>query len=197
MTRLRISGRWILRCPVAGLRVEPLEIAMNRFILAALAVLAVAAPASAHDYTLGALKIGHPWARATPKGATVGGGYLTVTNTGKEPDRMVSASSGAAGKIEFHEMTMDGGVMKMRPLTGGLTIKPGETVALKPGGYHMMFMGLKAPFVEGQSVKATLVFEKAGKIDVDFKVDKIAAQAPDYDGHKMDGMSGGMDHMKH
>ena len=166
---------------------------MTRFVLAALAAIVLSLPAFAHSYTLGTLKIGHPWARATPKGAAVGGGYLSVTNTGKEPDRLIGISSDVAGKAEIHEMKMDGGVMSMRPVTGGLVIKPGETVALKPGGYHVMFMGLKAPFVEGRSFKGTLVFEKAGKIDVDFKIDKLAAQAPNHDAHK----GGGMDHMKH
>ncbi|MGE0062780.1 MAG: copper chaperone PCu(A)C [Xanthobacteraceae bacterium] len=168
---------------------------MNRFVLAAIAAIVFVVPASAHDYTLGALKIGHPWARATPKGATVGGGYLTITNTGKEADRLVGGSTDVAGKVEFHEMSMEGGVMKMRPLANGLTIKPGETVALKPGGYHVMFMGLKKPLVEGQSFKGTLVFEKAGKIEVDFKIDKIAAQSSGAMDHKMD--HGGMGNMKH
>lgn len=171
---------------------------MNRFVLAALAAIVFVLPASAHSYTLGALKIGHPWARATPKGATVGGGYLTITNTGKEPDRLMSIATDVSGKVEFHEMKMDGGVMTMRPVNGGVLVKPGETVALKPGGYHVMFMGLKAPLVEGQSFKGTLLFEKAGKIEVDFKIDKIGAQGPGHDAsHHSGGGKNHMDHMKH
>lgn len=168
---------------------------MKRFVIAALAAtaaVAVAAPAFAHDYTVGALKIAHPWARATPKGAAVGGGYLKITNTGAAPDRLIGGSSDAAGKFEIHEMSMDGGVMKMRPLANGITIKPGETVELKPGGLHVMFMGLRKPFAEGDMVKSTLVFEKAGKVNVEFKVDKLAAQSG---GH--DGGHGGMGNMKH
>ncbi|MGE0564089.1 MAG: copper chaperone PCu(A)C [Pseudolabrys sp.] len=163
---------------------------MTRFVFAALAAfVAVAAPASAHDYTVGSLKIEHPWARATPKGAAVGGGYMKITNTGGAPDRLLGGSSEAAGKFEIHEMSMEGGVMKMRMLPKGLTIKPGETVEFKPGSYHVMFMGLKKPLVEGESFKGTLVFEKAGKIEVEYKVDKLAAPSS---GHG--GSHGGMKH---
>src|SRR5512147_2621192 len=99
--------------------------------------------AFAHEFKVGDLQIGHPWARATPKGASVGGGYLKITNTGTAPDRRISGSSEVAGRFEVHEMSMDNGVMKMRPVKGGLEIKPGETVELKPGGYHIMMLDLK------------------------------------------------------
>jgi uncharacterized protein YcnI/copper(I)-binding protein len=138
-----------------------------------------APPAGGGSYTIGDLKVNSPWTRATPGGAKIAGGYLTITNTGKEPDRLVSATTAVADHAEIHEMSMTGGVMKMRPLPDGLTIKPGETVALKPGGYHMMFMGLKQPLKQGDTMKVTLVFEKAGKLDVAFTVGGIgASQAP-------------------
>jgi copper(I)-binding protein len=126
--------------------------------------------AFAHEYKVGDLQIGHPWARATPKGAAVGGGYLKITNTGTTPDRLISGTSEIAGRFEVHEMSMDNGVMKMRPVKDGLVIKPGETVELKPGGYHIMMLDLKAPIKEGERVKGTLVFEKAGKVDIEYAV---------------------------
>ncbi len=149
---------------------------MSRIILMATAVLAfLALPAQAADVMAGKLKISAAWARATPKGAPVGGGYLTITNTGSQPDRLTGGSVGFAKSVELHEMKMDKGVMKMRMLAGGLEIKPGETVTLKPGGYHIMFVGMKEPLKKGEHVKVTLQFAKAGKVDVDFTVEGIAA----------------------
>ena len=139
-------------------------------------------PAAAHDYTLGSLKIGHPWARATPPTAPSGGGFLTVTNTGTTADRLVSVSSPAAAQVQVHEMKMDGTIMRMRELENGLEIPPGATVALAPGGLHLMMMGLKAPLKEATRVPVTLVFEKAGKIDVEMQVMALGA-APDAHKH--------------
>jgi periplasmic copper chaperone A len=151
---------------------------MIRIFLIAVALLFGCWASSAHaeDVTAGNLKISTPWARATPKGASVGGAYMTITNTGNVPDRLLGGSSDASSHFELHEMSMENGVMKMRPLGKGLEIKPGQTVEFKPGGYHAMFVGLKAPFEEGQHVKATLEFEKAGNIAVDFAVRGIGAQ---------------------
>jgi len=101
---------------------------------------------------------------------------MTITNTGNVPDRLLGGSSDASSHFEIHAMSMENGVMKMRPLEKGLEIKPGQTVEFKPGGYHVMFVGLKAPFEEGQHVMATLEFEKAGNIAVDFAVRGIGAQ---------------------
>jgi copper(I)-binding protein len=136
------------------------------------------AAADAKEYKAGALTIGAPWARATPGGAKVAGAYMKITNNGKEPDRLVGGSVPFAGRFEVHEMAMEGGIMKMRHLGNGLEIKPGETVELKPGGYHLMFMDLKSGLKEGQTVKGTLVFEKAGKVDVEYKVGPIGGGAP-------------------
>jgi len=135
-----------------------------------------AGSADAEDITAGALKISGPWARATPKGAPVGGAYMTITNTGNVSDRLVGGASDVSSHFEIHEMSMDNGVMKMRPLEKGLEIQPGQAVEFKPGGYHVMFVGLKKPFEEGQHVKATLDFEKAGNVAVDFAVRGIGAQ---------------------
>ena len=122
------------------------------------------APAAAHEYNIGSLHIGHPWSRATPKGATIGAGYLKITNNGTTPDRLIGGSSDAAKSFELHVMSMENGVMKMRPVEGGIEIKPGETVEFKPESYHVMFVGLKEPLVQGHRVKATLEFAKAGKV---------------------------------
>ena len=129
-------------------------------------------------FKAGALTIEAPWARATPGGAQVAGGFMKITNTGNEPDRLVGGTVPFAGRFEVHEMAMDGGVMKMRELSKGLEIKPGETVELKPGGYHVMFMDLKSGLKEGEVVKGTLVFEKAGKVEVEYRVGPIGGGAP-------------------
>ncbi len=131
----------------------------------------------------GALSIEAPWSRATPGGAKVAGGFMKITNNGSEPDRLVGGSVPFAGRFEVHEMAMEGGIMKMRHLGSGLEIKPGETIELKPGGYHLMFMDLKQGLKEGDTVKGTLVFEKAGKVDVEFKVGPIGGGAPKGGGH--------------
>ena len=121
----------------------------------------------AADYNVGSIHISQPWARATPKGASAGAGYMTVTNNGTKPDRLIScASSDAAAQCQIHQMTMEGGVMKMRPVVGGLEIKPGETVTLKPGSFHVMFVDLKHPLQQGKTVEATLKFDNAGTVEV-------------------------------
>ncbi len=139
--------------------------------------------AFAHGYTVGSLKIGHPWSRETPPGAKVGGGYLSIENTGDAPDTLVAVESDAAAPVQIHEMAMDNGVMKMRPLAAGIEIKPGSTVTLAPCGYHVMFMNLKEPFTAGAMVKAVLVFEKAGRVPVEFKVEKQGFNPAEHMGH--------------
>jgi periplasmic copper chaperone A len=151
------------------------ELQMNRIILIAATWCLLALPAQAADVMVGHLKISAPWARATPKGANVGGGYMSITNMGTEPDHLIGGSSNVSSKFEVHEMTMTNGVMKMRPVAGGIEIKPGQTVTLKPGGYHVMFVGMKQQLKRGQHFKATLQFAKAGKVDVDFTVEGLGA----------------------
>jgi len=144
--------------------------------LAAVALVLSATVAFAHGYQAGPLKIGHPWSRATPAGAKVGGGYLSIENTGSTPDRLVSISVPFAGRAEIHEMAMKDGVMSMRPLDKGVEVPAGGKVEFKPGGYHIMFMDLKQQLNQGDMMKGTLTFEKAGSVDVEFKVDSIAAK---------------------
>jgi periplasmic copper chaperone A len=132
----------------------------NIWLAAGFALAQLAAPAAwATDYNVGPIQISAPWARATPKGATAGAAYMTITNTGKTPDKV-------------------NGVMQMRPVEGGLEIKPGETVTLKPGSFHMMLVNLKHPLEQGNTIKATLKFDAAGTIDVDYPIAGIGAAAP-------------------
>jgi periplasmic copper chaperone A len=146
------------------------------------------------SYNAGALQITQPWSRATPKGAEVAGAYFKVTNTGTTPDRLVGGSSPVAGRFEIHEMSMDNGVMKMRPVPNGIEIKPGESVELKPGAYHVMMLDLNQPLNKGDHVKATLKFEKAGPVDIEYNVVGVgetpAAAAPGQTGGAMKGMNG-------
>ena len=132
----------------------------------------------AQAQTVGSISIENPFSRATPGGAKVGSGYMTIVNKSGAADRLVAASSPAAGKVEIHEMTMQGGVMKMRELANGLPLEAGKTTSLAPGGYHLMLMGLKAPLKTGDKVPMTLTFEKAGKIEITLDVLSIGAQQP-------------------
>jgi hypothetical protein len=137
-----------------------------------------AAPARGEDVKAGDLVVSQAWSRATPNGAKIGGGYLTIENKGSAPDKLIGVSGDIAGKIEVHEMAMNNGVMKMRPLDQGLAIEPGKTVKLAPGGYHLMMMDLKNPLKQGDHVPLTLEFEKAGKVQVTLDVQAIGAPGP-------------------
>ena len=150
-----------------------------RTLIPALLFATIATSATAEDYKVGNLQISQPWSRATPKGAAVAGGYLKITNTGTTPDRLLGGSTDIAKGLEVHEMSMDGGVMKMRQLKDGLTIAPGVTVELKPGSYHIMLVNLTRPLAKGERIKASLNFEKAGKADVEFAVEAIGASSGD------------------
>lgn len=147
-----------------------------RTILAALAAaLAIGGlpAAQAQTFKAGDIEVTRPWSRATPHGAKIGAGYLVLTNRGNAPDRLLSVTTTAAGKVELHEMSMQNGVMRMRQLGGGIALPPGRTVTFAPGGLHMMFMELAAPLKQGQQFTARLVFEKAGPTEVTFDVRAI------------------------
>ncbi|MGB8400703.1 copper chaperone PCu(A)C [Bradyrhizobium sp.] len=148
--------------------------------ITALALLSLlfAAFARAGELKAGDLVITQAWSRATPSGAKIAGGYLTIENKGSMPDRLVGGAGEVAGKVEVHEMAVNNGVMTMRPLDKGLAIGPGKTVRLAPGGYHLMLMDLKSPLKEGDKVSVTLEFEKAGKVTLSLDVQGIGAQAP-------------------
>jgi copper(I)-binding protein len=148
--------------------------------LAAIAI-AIAAPVAAHDFKAGSLTLQHPWTRATA--GKVGAGYTIIVNRGKTADQLVSATSPAVDKVEIHTMSMDGGVMKMRPLPDGIAIPAGGTARLAPGGYHLMLLGLKAPLVAGTLVPLTLNFAKAGPVKVQLKVEAAGAAEPAHADH--------------
>ncbi|MFC0219298.1 hypothetical protein FHS82_001526 [Pseudochelatococcus lubricantis] len=128
------------------------------------------------------IAIEQPWSRATAKGARVGGGYLGITNTGNEDDTLLSGSTDVAERVEIHEMAVVNGVMNMRKLTDGLAVPAGQSVALKPGSYHIMLIGLKRPLREGETFDASLEFRNAGTVPVTFTVRGIGAR--DADGHQ-------------
>ena len=152
---------------------------MSRMTFGLLALAALAAmPAAAQEAKVGDIVITQAWSRATPKGSPVAAGYLTIRNTGSTADKLIAAETTAAKVTQVHEMSMEGGVMKMRQMTNGLDIPAGKTVELKPGGYHIMLMDLARPLAQGDDYKITLVFEHAGKATVDVKVGGIGDTAP-------------------
>jgi periplasmic copper chaperone A len=158
----------------------------NAALAASIAVIAIAGLAprvSAHDYRQGDLEIGHPWTRATAPAARVGAGYLVIENAGAQADRLIAASFSSSATVEIHEMAVTQGVMRMRELPLGIDIPAGGKVELKPGGLHLMFMNLSAGLKEGQSLKGALVFEKAGRVEVDFKVEAMGARGGDHGHH--------------
>ena len=162
---------------------------MKRSIaLSAFAALFIGGAVCAEDTKVGSLVISDPYIRATAPGAPTAGGYLTVVNNGSEADHLVGGSAGFAEKVEIHEMKMEGDIMKMRRLQQGLEIAPGQSVQLKPGGYHVMFIRLKEQLKDGETRKATLTFEKAGTVDVEFHVRDLTGATKKYDMHDMKSM---------
>ena len=134
--------------------------------------------ADAHQFKLGAITIGHPYARATAAGQPTGGGYMSFANAGPA-DKLVAISADVSTSVELHTMTMEGDVMRMRQVDA-IELAAGKTVELKPGGYHVMFVGLKAPLKAGDKFPAKLKFEKAGEVDVTFNVEAPAAAAAEH-----------------
>lgn len=159
-------------------RFRSLEERIGIVAFALMLMFAMSHGAAAHEFKIGDIEIGHPWSRVVPQGAKVSAGYLTITNNGSEADRLVSVASPVAGKTELHEMAVDSsGVMTMRPLADGVEIPAGATVELKPGGMHVMFMGVMQWAKEGETFKGTLTFEKAGAVDVEFKAQPMGEGA--------------------
>ena len=158
---------------------------MKLALTAAFAAL-FALPAAAHDYTVDGLSVGHPMAFETPKTASNGGGYLTITNSGEDADRLLRIEAEGFDEVSLHETSTDDmGVARMRHVEG-IDLPAGETVTLEPGGLHVMFMGLGGdPFEEGEKIPATLVFEKAGPLEVTFNVESRRGHdaEADHSGH--------------
>jgi hypothetical protein len=153
------------------------------FAATALAAVALAALSTQHavaaEFKAGDISIDAPWSRATPGGAKVAAGYLTIKNGGATPDRLVSATADIAERTGIHEMSMTDGMMKMREVPDGIAVPAGGSLALAPMGYHFMFLGLKKPLKEGDTFAGTLTFEKAGTTAVTFEVRGVGAAAPD------------------
>lgn len=140
--------------------------------------------AFAAEFKVGAITIETPWSRATPAGAKVAAGYLTIKNEAATPDRLVSVTADLAGRAGIHQMSMADGMMKMRELADGLPIPAEGSVTLEPASYHLMFQDLKRPLKEGETFPATLTFERAGTVTMTFEVRGTGAAAPDQAGHK-------------
>src|SRR5262249_32346319 len=172
-------------------KTRSLALALVAILSTATFVLNTPARTQTTEYDVGSIHITQPWSRATPKGAKAGAGYMTITNKGTTPDKVSCVSDDARGVCEIHSMTMDAGVMKMRPVEGGLQIKPGETVTLAPSGFHVMFRELKHPLEQGKTVKATLKFDKAGSVDVQYPILAVGASAPGTSGGGGMNMQGG------
>ena len=147
-----------------------------RFIVLASLLVAVGR-AAAHEYTASGITVAHPWARATPGGAKVGGAYLEIKAAAGTSDRLVAVKSPAAGAAELHNHIMEKGIARMRRVDA-IAVPAGKSVVLKPGGYHLMLTDLKAPLKEGDLLKLTLVFEKAGEIEVEATVEPLGAMGP-------------------
>jgi periplasmic copper chaperone A len=174
---------------------------MNHVRPVALAIFAIAAlSGAALQADESAVTITNAWARATPGKAPNGAAYLTVTNSGATPDRLVGASSPVAATAELHEDKEEDGIMKMRPVAA-LAIAPGQSITLKPGAYHFMLTGLKAPLKQGASFPLTLTFENSGVKEVQVAVERAGAMtgggmaAHDMPGHDMGGMTHDMGSM--
>jgi copper(I)-binding protein len=145
----------------------------RRTLLAAAAAL-FALPARAHDYTAGDLAIAHPWTRAAGANGN-GAAFMRLRNTGAQPDRLISASTPIARVVELHTMIREGDVMRMRPVTD-IAVAAGQTVELRPGGFHVMLIGLNAPLAQGARVPLTLRFERAGEVQVELNVEAAGAR---------------------
>jgi copper(I)-binding protein len=165
---------------------------MARFLSIVLAALLslVALPALAQEFKGGDITIDKAWSRATPKGAAVGAGYLTIRNHGATADKLTGGSADFAAGVSVHEMSKDNGIMRMRELIGGLEVPANGEIVLSPGAYHIMFTGLKQPLEKGQNVKASLTFEHAGTIAVEFAVGGVGAAGPGGTGKPDDSMKG-------
>lgn len=143
----------------------------------------MATAAVAHGHRAGPLSIQHPWSRETAVGQAVGGGFLTIANNGSREDRLLSGTTPVAAEVQLHTMTMNGGVMRMRQVTDGIAVPAKGSVELKPGGYHIMFMGLKRQLRQGERLPVTLRFQRAGNVAVQFVVQPVGSTGPMEAGH--------------
>jgi periplasmic copper chaperone A len=148
------------------------------FILATAVLLAAAAAAPAHRFSVGNLVINHPWARPTASGMPTGAAYLSITNQGAREDTLIGAHSPAAVRVEFHRTSVEDGMARMRPASS-LVIEPGDTLTAAPGGLHLMLVDLKAPLVKGTTVPLVLTFQDAGEVTLQLKIELQDGDATD------------------
>ncbi len=165
----------------------------------AMVIVAGASAAGAHEYEAKGVTVAHPWARATPEGAKVGAAFMEIKAAGDAADVLLSAASPIAGRVEIHTHIHEDGVMKMRRIDN-LPIGAGQSVVLKPSGDHIMLMDLTGPLKEGELVPLTLVFEKAGSVEVEATIEPVGAKGPhglDHQPGTDDAAGGSGDHGGH
>jgi periplasmic copper chaperone A len=162
-----------------------LPILIRRRLPATAALLLAAAlvqfrPAAAQEARAGAIEVERAWTRATGQTAQTAVAYLAIRNRGAAPDRLVSASSPEARGVELHDTTMEDGIMRMRPVQGGVTIPPGGSLRIEPdgGGTHLMLVGPRRAFARGERVPVVLTFERAGDVRVEMMVEAAGARRP-------------------
>lgn len=157
------------------MRSPPELSALRRHLIALVLGIALASSASGAD----SIRIERPWARATVPGQSVGAGYLTIINRGRSEDRLVAVSSPISREVQTHSMTLDGSVMRMRPIEGGLRIPAGSRVTLEPSGLHLMFVDLQSPLIAGSRFPVTLRFAVAGELRIEFRVESLGKSPND------------------
>jgi len=151
---------------------------LHRLAMSAAILLNMGAVGVAQQFKVNSIVVEQPWVRATPGGAKVAGGYMTIINSGSESDRLIGGVLPQAGHFGVHEMKMSGNVMQMREIEEGLEIKPGQKIELSPSGYHVMFTELHEPLKQGDTLKGQLRFEKAGLVDIEYQVEGVGARGP-------------------
>ncbi len=165
---------------IGAVRLRRRESWLGVFALIFIAAIGFAFPAAAHDFTVGDLAVSHPWARASAGRVKNGAAFMALANNGQATDRLVKISTPVAMKASLHLSVMEDGLMHMRPVEA-VEVKPGEPTVLKPGGLHVMLMGLKAPLKKGETFPLSLTFEKAGSVDVAVEVQGPGAMAPGHE----------------
>ncbi|MSP88933.1 MAG: copper chaperone PCu(A)C [Alphaproteobacteria bacterium] len=153
----------------------------RRFFLVSSLAMAVATPS--RSQSVPTVHVEQAWARASAGQARTGAAYMTLVNHGQAADRLVKVTGTVADKVELHTHVMDGDVMRMR-LIATIEVSPGEPSVLKPGGLHVMLIGLKAPLKAGESFALDLIFEKAGTIPVKVAIGAVGAREPAAHSHK-------------
>jgi copper(I)-binding protein len=153
-------------------------------ILALVAAFFLVGPALAHGLTVGDLEIIHPHIPQPAASAKAAGGFMAITNNGTETDRLIGVESDIAMKSDVHESKVDANGVGTMTHVDAIEIPPGETINLEHGGYHIMFMGLNGTLTEGEMHKAVLIFERAGRVEIEFQIDPPIGQGEmDHSGH--------------